>query len=459
MKHERWRQIEKLYYDAQKRDPGQRAAFLDQACVGDEALRKEVESLLASDAQAGDFLVTPALRVAAEEIAEEQSRSLEGRQVGHYRILSLLGAGGMGEVYLAEDARLRRKVALKLLPPEFTQDRERLRRFEQEARAASALNHPNIVTIFEIGEVEGIHFIATEYIDGQTLRQRMLSAPVKLSESLDAAMQVASALVAAHEAGIVHRDIKPENVMLRPDGYIKVLDFGLAKLIAPHAAGHATIAGSTGSTKWQINTDPGKLMGTARYMSPEQIRGRDVDGRSDIFSLGVVLYEMVAGRPPFEGTTAVEVIAAILNQEPPPLARYSQEAPAELERMVSKALAKDREERYQVVKDLLIDLKSLRLELEIKAKSKRASPGPQVGTEEPRVIAPPTASMFATNVEPMPPPTQPDAFSFAVAQDETVPFESPRARAAWAMSIAIFIVVLLLSGMLAYRFWSRARAG
>src|SRR5262245_4158465 len=459
MKPERWRQIESLYYTALERDAALRAAYLDKICANDEELRQEVGSLLAAHEQSESFLATPALEIAAQVIAEKQVPMMTGRMIGHYQVLSLIGAGGMGEVYLAEDMGRSRKVALKLLPKEFTQDRERLRRFEQEARTASALNHPNIVTIFEIGEVEGIHFIATEYIDGQTLRQRMLSAPVKLSESLDTAMQVASALAAAHEAGIVHRDIKPENVMLRRDGYIKVLDFGLAKLIAPHTAGHATIAGSTGSTKWQINTDPGKLMGTARYMSPEQIRGRDVDGRSDIFSLGVVLYEMVAGRPPFEGTTAVEVIAAILNQEPPPLARYSQEAPAELERMVSKALAKDREERYQVVKDLLIDLKSLRLELEIKAKSKRASPGPQVGTEEPRVIAPPTASMFATNVEPMPPPTQPDAFSFAVAQDETVPFESPRARAAWAMSIAIFIVVLLLSGMLAYRFWSRARAG
>src|SRR5262245_41666322 len=372
MKHERWRQIEKLYYDAQKRDPGQRAAFLDQACAGDEALRKEVESLLASDAQASDFLATSALRVAAEEIAEEQSRPLVGQQLSHYRILSLLGSGGMGEVYLAEDARLGRKVALKLLPPEFTQDRERLRRFEQEARAASALNHPNIVTIFEIGEVEGIHFIATEYIDGQTLRQRMLGASLEMSEALDVAMQVAGALAAAYEAGIIHRDIKPENIMVRRDGYVKVLDFGLAKLTERFSAEQAGVGDSNVSTRNLIHTDPGKLMGTARYMSPEQILGQEVNGGSDVFSLGVVLYEIVARRAPFDGATYGQVMAAILNQKPPPLHRYTRDAPPELERIVSKALQKDCEQRYQVVQDLLLDLKNLKLELEVETKLKRA---------------------------------------------------------------------------------------
>ncbi len=404
MKPERWQQIEKLYYAARKRDPGGRAAFLDQACAGDEALRREVESLLASDEQAGDFLSKPALKVAAEEIAGEQTRSLVGQQVGHYRILSLLGAGGMGEVYLAEDARLGRKVALKLLPAEFTQDRERLRRFEQEARAASALNHPNIITIFEIGEVEDLHFIATEYIDGQTLRRRMAGAPVKLSEALDVALQVASALAAAHEAGIVHRDIKPENIMLRRDGYIKVLDFGLAKLIAPPAAAQTTIIDSKTLTQGQIKTDPGKLMGTARYMSPEQILGQEVDGRSDTFSLGVVLYELVTGRAPFEGATTGEVMAAILKQEPAPLARYAREVPAELERMVSRALAKDREARYQVVKDLLIDLKSLKLELELEleAKLRRAGQADEWNEAEQTDQPPLTDSLYATHVSPPP---------------------------------------------------------
>src|SRR5215510_5871417 len=233
MESERWRQIESLYYTALERNADLRAAYLDQACTNDEELRREVESLLAAHEQSEGFLATPALEVAAQVIAEESGPMMRGRMIGHYQVLSLIGAGGMGEVYLAEDARLRRKVALKLLPKEFTQDRERLRRFEQEARTASALNHPNIVTIFEIGEVDGIHFIATEYIDGQTLRQRMLGDSMKLSGALDAAVQVASALSVAHEAGIVHRDIKPENIMVRRDGYIKVVDFGLAKLIAP----------------------------------------------------------------------------------------------------------------------------------------------------------------------------------------------------------------------------------
>src|SRR5262245_57403275 len=372
MNAERWRQIEKLYYAARKCDANRRAAFLDQSCAGDEELRREVESLLASDAQAGDFLATPALKVAADEIAAEQDQSLLGRQVGHFRILSLLGSGGMGEVYLAEDMQLGRKVALKLLPAEFTQDRERLYRFEQEARSASALNHPNIITIFEIGEVCDIHFIATEFIDGQTLRQRMRSAPMKLSEALDAAIQVANALATAHQTGIVHRDIKPENVMVRRDGIVKLLDFGLAKLIAQRSEERAAAGDSDALSREQIKTDPGRMMGTARYMSPEQIRGQEVDGRSDIFSLGVALYELVAGFAPFGGASYGEVMAAILTRDPPPLTRYSREAPAELERMLGKALAKEREERYQAVEDFLEDLKNLKLELELEAKLKRA---------------------------------------------------------------------------------------
>ncbi|MCI0393025.1 MAG: AAA-like domain-containing protein [Acidobacteria bacterium] len=333
-------------------------------------MRRELESLLASDAQASDFLAMPALTVAAEEIAAEQAQSLSGKLMGHYRILSLLGAGGMGEVYLAEDVQLGRKAALKLLPGEFTQDRERLDRFEREARAASALNHPNIITIYEIGEVNGIHFIAAEFIDGQTLRQRIKSEAMKLGEALDMSIQIAAALATAHEAGIVHRDIKPENIMVRRDGYIKVLDFGLAKLIVRPSEKFNSIYNNETLTREQIKTDPGKIMGTARYMSPEQIRGQEVDGRSDIFSLGVVLYELVTGHAPFGGGTAGEVMAAILTREPPSLTRYLREAPAELERMVSRALAKEPEARYQFVKDFLIDLKNLKLELQLEVKLK-----------------------------------------------------------------------------------------
>src|SRR5499433_2275617 len=373
MESERWRQIESLYYAALERDATERAAFLAEACADDEELRREVESLLAVHEQAEGFLAAPALEVAAQVIAEDLGQTMSGQKINHYQVLSLLGAGGMGEVYLAEDTRLGRKVALKLLPQRFTQDRERALRFQQEARAASALNHPNILTIYEIGEFEGGHFIATEFIDGQTLRT-LMSARVKLRAALDVATQVASALTAAHEAGIVHRDIKPENIMARRDGYIKVLDFGLAKLTEQFSPGQTAAADSDASTKGLVHTDPGKLMGTARYMSPEQIRGLEPDGRSDVFSLGVVLYEMVTARAPFDGATPDEVMAAILNQEPPPLRRHTLDAPAELERIVGKALQKDREERYQVIKDLLLDLKSQKLELEVEAKLKRAVP-------------------------------------------------------------------------------------
>src|SRR5262249_26130046 len=355
MESERWQQIESLYYAALDRDATQRAAFLDEACAGDEELRREVESLLAVHEQSEGFLAMPALEVAAQVIAEDQGQTLAGQKINHYQILSLLGAGGMGEVYLAEDTRLGRKVALKLLPQKFTQDSERVLRFQQEARAASALNHPNILTIYEIGEFEGKHFIATEFIDGQTLRE-LMNAQIKLRAALDVATQVASALSAAHEAGIVHRDIKPENIMARRDGYIKVLDFGLAKLTERFSPDRTTVAESDASTKGLVDTDPGKLMGTARYVSPEQIRGLEADGRSDVFSLGVVVYEMVTGHAPFDGAAPDEAMAAILNQEPSPLRRYTLDAPTELERIVGKALQKDREERYQVIKDLLLDL-------------------------------------------------------------------------------------------------------
>ncbi len=399
MESERWRRIESLYYTALERDATGREALLIEACAGDDELRREVESLLAVHERAEDFMSAPALEVAARLIAEDQGQTMPGEMRSHYQVLSLLGAGGMGEVYLAEDTRLGRKVALKLLPQIFTQDRERVLRFQQEARAASALNHPNILTIYEIGEFEGRHFIATEFIDGQTLRT-LMNARVKLRAALDVATQVASALAAAHEAGIVHRDIKPENIMARRDGYIKVLDFGLAKLTEQFSPDRTAIADSDASTKGLVHTDPEKLMGTARYMSPEQILGREVNGRSDVFSLGVVLYEMVTARAPFDGTTPGEVMAAILNQEPSPLRRYTRNAPAELERIVGKALQKDCEERYQVVKDLLLDLKSLKLELEVEAKLKRAvSPEAPEAEEEARQIAqPPTlASPYATH--------------------------------------------------------------
>ncbi len=283
-----------------------------------------------------------------------------GTSVSYYRIVSRLGAGGMGEVYLAEDTRLGRKVALKILPPQFTKEADRIRRFEQEARSASALNHPNIITIFEVGRSSDTNFIVTEFIEGQTLRQRMVSSRMSLRDALKVGIQVASALSAAHAAGIVHRDIKPENIMLRPDGYVKVLDFGLVKLTEP--IGVADNVDHESDTKI-LSTDPSIVMGTPHYMSPEQVRGFTIDSRADIFSLGVVLYEMVAGRAPYDGSTPSEIIASILYKEPPLLARYSRDVPDELERIATKSLRKDREERYQTAKDIAIDLKNLRQNL------------------------------------------------------------------------------------------------
>jgi serine/threonine protein kinase/TolB-like protein/Tfp pilus assembly protein PilF len=282
-----------------------------------------------------------------------------GTHFGRYEIRSPIGAGGMGEVYLAHDVQLDRPVALKLLPANVTQDEDRLRRFQQEARSTSALNHPNILTIYEIGETEGTHFIATEFIDGETLRDHMAGLPsrMKMDEVLDVSLQVASALAAAHEAGIVHRDIKPENIMLRRDGYVKVLDFGLAKLTEQR-----TSAGPNALTLAQ--TGPGIVIGTVTYMSPEQARGLRVDERTDIFSFGIVLYEMIAGRAPFGGPTPSDVIVAILDREPQPLAYHLPNASPEMQRIVSKALAKDRDERYQSVKEMIADLRSLKRGLE-----------------------------------------------------------------------------------------------
>src|SRR5499426_579476 len=278
-------------------------------------------------------------------------------QIGSYQLLEPLGRGGMGEVHLALDTRLGRKVALKLLPGAFTTDDGRVRRFAQEARAASALNHPNIITIHEIGEAAtesgSLQYIVTEFVDGETLRQRMASAPqqrIEPPEAIEIALQIASALAAAHEAGITHRDIKPENVMVRPDGIVKVLDFGLAKLTEPAAPEIDTQAPTLQKV---MNTESGVMMGTPRYMSPEQARGEKLDARTDIFSLGVTLYEMVAGRAPFAGTTPSEVIASILRDAPPPITECAPGAPQELEQIIGRMLRKDREERYQNARDLL----------------------------------------------------------------------------------------------------------
>jgi serine/threonine protein kinase len=363
MTPERWQQVKEIFNSAITYRPDERSLFISQACSGDEELRSEVESLIASHEQSGSFIDKPAFEAAASLLANEKAELKSGQTIASYEVISFINRGGMGEVYLAEDKRLGRKVALKLLPASFTMDEDRLRRFEQEARAASALNHPNIITIYEIRQAAGSHLIATEFVEGETLRHRLSRSALTLSETLNIAIQVADALSAAHKAGIIHRDIKPENIMLRPDGYVKVLDFGLAKL-----SEQATPAVAAEAPTIQVRTGSGIVIGTAGYMSPEQARGLGVDHRSDVFSLGAVIYEMLARRKPFEGDTPSDTLAAILKSEPLPLTRVAQGVPSELVRIVNKSLRKDREERYQVVKDLLLDLKALKQELEFQDK-------------------------------------------------------------------------------------------
>ena len=299
----------------------------------------------------------PAFQDATRVLAEDARNSLIGQTIGSYQILESLGAGGMGEVYLALHARTNRKVALKLLPATFMRDEQRVQRFQQEARTVLALNHPNIVTVYDIEQAGEAHLIATEVIEGETLRQRLSRAPLNMAEALDVAIQVAGALAAAHGMGVVHRDIKPENIMLRPDGFVKVLDFGLAKLTEQQ---DSAAASSGLPTRAMIKTEAGMVMGTANYMSPEQARGLEVDARTDIFSFGVVLYEMLTGNTPFAGETKSDVMAAILQNEPPPLARYWPDAPDALEWIVTKTLTKERDERYQTAKELLTDFKRLK---------------------------------------------------------------------------------------------------
>src|SRR5687767_10412311 len=364
MTPERWQRIKALLESALERPRSDRASFLRKACAADSSLYSQVEALIASHDQAGNFLEAPAFELLAESL--DQSQSMIGRDLGPYRVVRRLGVGGMGEVYLAEDTRLGRKVALKLLLAHFTLDQERVRRFQQEARAASALNVPNILTIHEIGQVGSRHFIVMELIEGETLRQHLSKAPITISEALDVAIQIASALSAAHAAGIVHRDIKPDNVMIRADGIVKVLDFGLAKLTELESGDRAGAG--------LVHTQEGMVMGTAHYMSPEQARGLAVDARTDIWSLGVVLYQTIAGRVPFDGATRSDAIATVLSREPTSLARYAPEVPTELEWIAKKALRKDREERYQTAKELLTDLKSLKQRLEFEAELERATP-------------------------------------------------------------------------------------
>jgi serine/threonine protein kinase/Flp pilus assembly protein TadD len=371
---------------------------------------------------------------------------MEATKISHYRILEKLGAGGMGEVYLAEDMKLGRKVALKILSEEYTTNRDRLNRFEQEACAASALNHPNILTIYEVGTDEGRHFIATEYIDGKTLRRRLAGTALEVHNILDISVQVGSALEEAHAAGIVHRDIKPDNIMIRRNGFVKVLDFGLAKLTETSA--DRTPADGEASTRVLVQTDAGVVMGTSHYMSPEQARGKPVDARSDIWSLGVVMYEMVAGRIPFEGETSTDVIVAITQKEAPPLARFAPDVPAELDWIVSKALRKDRDERYQTIKELLTDLRRVKQKIEFEAELER-SVSPDSITRS-TISAPALVPTVSDRVV----PTGEQTGSHALSSAEYIVTEIKRHKIAGVIA-ALFVLAV---GAAVFFYFNRAQA-
>ncbi len=358
MSPEQWQKVEAVLQAALDRPPGERASFLDEACAGDVQLLNEATSLVSAYNEAGDFIEQPAIVRDASVLVGSDLADKLGHEIGPYKIVKRLGVGGMGEVYLAEDARLDRLVALKILPTYFASDDARLRRFQREARAASALNHPNILTIHEVGEIDGIYFIATEFIDGVTIRQALANQGLSLATILDITEQVASGLAAAHAAGIVHRDIKPENIMRRTDGLVKILDFGIAKLLEPDTAnrGETEPGGS-------IHTEAGLLLGTVNYMSPEQARGLPVDERTDIWSLGVVLYEMLAERLPFSGATRMDTVVAILDREPLPLAvvaRAHYDVSPLLERTIESCLRKEIADRLRSANELLAALRRIK---------------------------------------------------------------------------------------------------
>jgi serine/threonine protein kinase/WD40 repeat protein len=368
----RWQTIKQFFNAAVDLPPAERAGFLERACRGDESLRREVESLLAAHVRDESFLAIPAFEMGATLFADSLAVPAAGDQIGRYKILSQLGSGGMGEVYLVLDTTLGRNIALKLLPFDLAGDEHRMRRFEQEARTASALNHPNVCVIHEIGRTEdGRQFIAMEYVEGLTLRARMEQRRLTVTEALDVGAQIAWALEAAHAAGVVHRDIKPENIMLRRDGYVKVLDFGIAKL---NEKDSAPLVLNEASTAGKVHTEPGTRMGTVRYMSPEQLRERPVDERTDIWSLGIVLHEMVTGSIPFTKGTTNQTIAAILERQPLKITAAAADVPDELREIIAKALRKRRRERYQKVSELAHDLRNARRHVEVGARGPSAPP-------------------------------------------------------------------------------------
>ena len=385
MKAERWQQIEKICQSALEMEESQRATYLEQTCAGDEVLRQEVEALLRYDRRGDRFIEQPALEVAAKMMAQAKPESLVGQQIGSYQIHSVLGAGGMGQVYRARDTKLGREAAIKILPREFSFDPERVRRFEQEARAASALNHPNIITIYEMGQADPGVYIAMELVDGKTLREVLGSGPLPTKRILYLATQVADGLAKAHAAGITHRDLKPENLMITKDGLVKILDFGLAKQTPLLSGGEGTEVVTLSGV-----TEPGILLGTMGYMSPEQASGRAVDFHSDQFSLGVILYEMATGKRAFQRSTAAETLTAVIRDEPKPIAEQSPKTPLQMRWIIERCLAKEPRERYGSTWDLARELQSVQdhlSELGITEPAMSLVASPSARTRRLRVLA------------------------------------------------------------------------
>jgi serine/threonine protein kinase len=353
MTPDRWQKVESLFHEALELDVSERAAFVARACDGDDSLREEVESLLEYGQEAGGFVITAPLDQAIEILAEDHTEAMSGQMLGHYQIVSLLGVGGMGEVYRAMDTKLGREVAIKVLPRDFSADAKRLLRFEQEARAAVMLNHPNILAIYDIGVHDGLRYIVSELLEGETLRDRLGGGSISARRATDYALQIAQGLAAAHDKGIVHRDLKPENIFITRDGRVKILDFGLAKL-----TNHQNPIASETQEQFitQLETEPGMVLGTIAYMSPEQVRGRPVDHRSDIFSFGAILCEMLSGKQAFQGESAVEVMGAILKEDPVELSETNPNLNPALCHIVRHCLEKGPEERFQSARDLAFDL-------------------------------------------------------------------------------------------------------
>lgn len=428
MTPERWRQIETLYHNALRRAPEEHASFLNQACEGDEELRREIESLLASHEQAGAFIESPPDDLAAAMLAEGQNRSMTGRTLGHYKLQSLIGAGGMGNVYRARDLRLDRDVAVKILPEQLAQDAEALRRFEREAKAVAALSHPNILSIFDFGVEQGLSYAVMELLEGETLRERLNRSAMDWREAVEGGIAIAEGLAAAHARGVIHRDLKPENIFLTSDGQVKILDFGIARVKRAVSPDAETVTSALTQT-----TTPGLVMGTIGYMSPEQVRGEPVEVQSDVFSLGCVLYEAISGQRPFAHNTVAEVIAAVLKEEPPPLRSRATEVPAELDRVISKALRKDCDKRYQTAAELLGDLKSLRLESELEARLTSS------GNRNADSLTTPTS------------PHQKASPAPSKTQGEIAPTGSPLAK--MMIGLAVAALILVLGGLGAYRIW------